>query len=51
MEIKENVLESIIRTAFDYGEEWGVTYSTWFTPTAEQKENKVQRVLNELIQP
>ena len=38
-------IEKIIREAFDAGESWGITYSGWFLPTKEEKENKIREVL------
>ena len=34
-------LDSIIAVAFKRGQIWGVTYSTWFTPTDEDTLNKI----------
>lgn len=49
MEISREELKNIIRTAFQRGEDWGITYSTWFTPTEEQTEEKIQEVFNEFL--
>lgn len=49
MEITKDRLEEIIRIAFKYGEQWGVTYSGWFSPEEEDTERNIQEVLNELL--
>jgi hypothetical protein len=42
-------LEKIIRTAFEYGENWGICYSGWFTPSDEQTEIKIQEVIKKIL--
>lgn len=37
------LLERIVRSAFAAGESWGVTYSTWFTPSKADTEEKLQK--------
>ena len=39
------LLERIVRSAFAAGENWGVTYSTWFTPSKANAEKKIQRAI------
>ena len=39
------LLERIVRSAFAAGENWGVTYSTWFTPSKADAEKKIQRAI------
>ena len=41
----KEILKQIIKMSFKEGENWGVTHSTWFKPTSQQTENKI----NELI--
>ena len=31
---------AILKRLFDAGEQWGVTYSTWFSPSAEDTEEQ-----------
>ena len=40
------LLESIIRTAFEKGQQWTDTYKGWFEPTDEQTEEQIQEVIN-----
>jgi hypothetical protein len=42
--------EEIIRAAFKKGEVWGVTYSTWFQPSKEDTERKIQEAIKEIEQ-
>lgn len=42
----KELLESIIRTAFNKGQDWAETYKGWFTPTAEQTEEQIQEVID-----
>jgi len=42
VEITQETLDNIIAVAFKKGELWGVTYSTWFTPTAEDTNEKIK---------
>ena len=39
---KEQV-QQMMMEAFIKGENWGVTYSTWFTPTEEEKANRAAK--------
>jgi hypothetical protein len=41
-------IEEIIRAAFFAGESWGVTYSTWFTPSKEDTERKIQEAIKSI---
>jgi hypothetical protein len=43
----KEVLE-IIAKSFQAGENWGVTYSTWFNPEAEYTERKIKEVIDVL---
>lgn len=43
-------LENIVRLAFEKGEQQGVTYSTWFTPSEEDTEQKIQDAIFEILQ-
>jgi hypothetical protein len=43
-------INEIIRKAFKAGENWGVTYSTWFTPTAKETEERIQEIIEELTE-
>lgn len=37
--------ERLLRFAFSAGQAWGVTYSTWFTPTEKDTEKEFQEML------
>lgn len=50
MEYTKEEIEDIIRKAFKAGEQWGVTYSTWFIPTKAGTEEKIQEVVTEVFQ-
>lgn len=39
--LTQEQLNSIIAVAFKRGEIWGVTYSTWFTPTEADTLNQI----------
>ena len=39
--ITKEQFEKAIKDAFKKGESWGVCYSTWFTPTEEDKKEKI----------
>lgn len=41
--------EIIIRKAFARGENWGVTYSTWFSPSESDTEEQVQKAINDIL--
>jgi len=45
---KENI-ERIVTRAFRHGEDWGVTYSTWFTPTKERTEKQIKRSITNIL--
>jgi hypothetical protein len=45
MKISKDEVKYLMKKAFECGEQWGVTYSTWFTPTKEQTVEQ----LNELF--
>jgi hypothetical protein len=42
-------LNDKIKKAFKAGEEWGVTYSTWFTPTEEDTEEKIKETIKNIL--
>jgi len=42
-------LDDKIRKAFKAGEEWGVIYSTWFTPSEEDTEEKIQEAIKNIL--
>jgi len=42
----KELLESIIRTAFNKGQDWAETYKGWFEPTTEQTEEQIQEVVD-----
>ena len=42
-------LENIVRLAFEKGEQWGVTYSGWFTPSEEDIEQEIQNAIYEIL--
>ena len=42
-------LEVLLKQAFDKGEDWGVTYSNWFTPTSFDTLKKKEEMLNQLM--
>ena len=35
---------SMLEDAFKKGEQWGVTYSTWFTPSEEDTKSKIDEI-------
>ena len=39
--IDREKFEKLIEETFKKGESWGVTYSTWFTPTEEDTAEKI----------
>lgn len=41
IELTQEQLNAIIAVAFKSGEIWGVTHSTWFTPTEADTLNKI----------
>lgn len=40
--ITKEQFDKAIEKAFKKGESWGVTYSTWFTPTEEDTKAKIE---------
>lgn len=42
IEITQETLNNIVAVAFKSGELWGVTYSTWFSPTDEDTADKIK---------
>ena len=44
---KEQV-QQMMMEAFVKGENWGVTYSTWFIPTDEEKANRAAKDCEEI---
>jgi len=40
--MKNSDIEKIVRQAFADGESWGVCYSTWFHPSEEDTEKRIQ---------
>jgi hypothetical protein len=38
--LSKQELDKLIETAFKAGENWGVTYSTWFVPTVADTKEK-----------
>jgi len=42
-------IEEIIRKAFKKGESWGVTYSTWFTPSEGDTEEEINKAIEEIM--
>lgn len=47
--LTKDQLESIILKAFKAGEDWGTCYASWFTPTEEQTQEKIQETIKKLI--
>lgn len=47
--MNEEEIRSIIRIAFQKGEQWGVTYSTWFRPTEEDTEKRIEEAIKEIL--
>ena len=44
-QITSEELEHIVRRAFAAGEQWGVAYSTWFTPDKEEIDGQLKTAL------
>ena len=42
---RTELLERIVRSAFAAGENWGVTYSGWFTPSKADAQKEMQRAI------
>lgn len=45
---KEEII-AIAKFAFKSGENWGVTYSGWFTPTKEDQEERINGIVKQII--
>lgn len=43
---EKRVIRAAMRRVFADGQQWGVTYSTWFEPTAEDTERQARKSLN-----
>lgn len=46
--LTEEQLQQVILKAFSKGENWGVTYSTWFTPDEDDSNAQFTDALNEV---
>jgi biotin synthase-like enzyme len=46
---KEEII-AIAKFAFKAGENWGVTYSGWYEPTKEDREQKINGVVEQIIE-
>ncbi len=42
-EITKRQLGKIVKNAFERGEKWGVTYSTWFTPEVGDTKKEIEK--------
>ena len=40
---------AILRRVFHAGEQWGVTYSTWFTPSKEDSEREANIAISRAL--
>jgi hypothetical protein len=49
MFISKEEMEAVIRMAFEKGEEWGTTYSGWFTPSDDQREIRLLQSMNDCL--
>jgi hypothetical protein len=49
MEISKKELETIIKISFKIGQEWGCHYSTWFTPTEEAHNEKIESAIETIF--
>jgi len=47
--MKRAEIEAMIREAFKAGEQWGVTYSTWFIPTEGDTEDEIQKTISAIL--
>lgn len=45
----EDKIKSIIKTAFEEGEQWGMTHYTWFTPTQEQVDERIKNTIESIF--
>ena len=43
--ITNGEFDTAIRAAFKAGENWGVTYSTWFTPKTSATEEEIRKAI------
>lgn len=41
-------IRQIIQMSFKAGENWGVTYSTWFTPTKQDTREKIEGIAKKI---
>jgi hypothetical protein len=41
-------IRQIIQMSFKAGENWGVTYSTWFTPTKQDTREKIEEIAKKI---
>lgn len=41
--------EAIVKKAFKSGENWGITYNTWFTPDEEDHSKQIAKAQDELF--
>lgn len=46
--MEQALIEKIVRLSFGRGENWGVTYSTWFTPSKEQGEERIHETIRQV---
>ena len=44
--MNNELIEKIVRSAFKKGENWGVCYSTWFTPSKEETNQQIKIAIN-----
>ena len=49
LNITEKQFKDAIEKAFKEGESWGITYSTWFTPTEMDTKMKIETSQNNAI--
>ena len=47
MEITEKQFNGIVRKAFKLGEQWGITYQGWFTPSKAECRKKINIAIKE----
>jgi hypothetical protein len=45
MNISNEMLKDLIKLAFIEGQQWGVTYSTWFDPTEADHNKKIEEAI------
>jgi len=46
LKVSSELLKQIITNAFCEGQSWGVTYSTWFTPTTKDHNEKIKAAID-----